>query len=80
MNPAKTLKLLAKTTAVKISVSDIVYAVAPDKVGGGAEIARRITMAGIDIYYSYATSASGSRYGVVFQTANNGRAIRALNR
>jgi hypothetical protein len=76
----KALKALERTDATRVSVSDIVYAVCPDKVGGGAAVTRRISEAGIDIHYSYATSAGGRKYGAVFQTADNAKVVRLLNR
>ena len=79
-NAAQAQRALKQTSATKISASDIVFAICPDKIGGGADVTRKIAAAGINVHYSYATSAAGRRYGVVFQTANNAKTIRVLNR
>ena len=72
-------RILEQTGAIRIGTSDIVFAVAKDKRGVGAELTRKIAEAGIDIHYSYATSGGGRNFGIAFQTGNNTRTVRVLN-
>jgi hypothetical protein len=77
---SKASRVLEKAGSTIISTSDIVFAAASDKVGAGAALARKIADAGVNIHYSYATAAGARKFGVIYQTEDNAKTIRALNK
>jgi hypothetical protein len=59
-------------------VNSVVLVGAKDTVGAAAHIGAHLGMAGVDILYSYASSAGDGRFVAVFKTANDDKAIQAL--
>jgi hypothetical protein len=58
--------------------NSVVVVGASDQVGGAALLGARLGYAGIDILYSYASSAGTSQFYAVFKTSDDGRAIAVL--
>jgi hypothetical protein len=59
--------------------NSVVVVGATNQVGGAALLGARLGHAGIDILYSYASSASGSQFCAVFKTSDDQRAIGVLD-
>jgi hypothetical protein len=58
--------------------NSVVLVGASDEVGAAARIGMHLGMAGIEILYSYASSSGGDQFVAVFKTADDERAIEAL--
>lgn len=71
-------KLAIETAGFQCKANSVVVAGAPDQVGAAAQLGAQLGMAGIDILYSYASSAGGDRFFAVFKTMNDEEAIRVL--
>jgi len=74
----KAEKALDKIGAEDIHESSIIMVETPNKVGALQKVAKIIADAGIDIYYFYATTSSGKTATSVIKTANDKKAIKAL--
>jgi hypothetical protein len=74
----KAEKALDKIGAEDIHESSIIMVETPNKVGALQKVAKIIADAGIDIYYFYATTSSGRTATSVIKTANDKKAIKAL--
>jgi hypothetical protein len=58
--------------------NSVVLVGASDEVGAAARIGMHLGMAGIEILYSYASSAGGEHFVAVFKTTDDERAIQTL--
>jgi hypothetical protein len=58
--------------------NSIVLVGASDEVGSAAMIGAHLGLAGVEILYSYASSSGGDQFVAVFKTADDERAIQAL--
>ena len=59
--------------------NSVVLVGAGDQVGGAALIGARLGHAGIDILYSYASSAGANHFFAVFKTSDDQRALTLLD-
>ncbi len=59
--------------------NSVVVVGATDQVGGAALLGARLGYAGIDILYSYASSAGSTQFCAVFKTSDDQRAIALLD-
>jgi hypothetical protein len=59
--------------------NSVVVVGATDQVGGAALLGARLGFAGIDILYSYASSAGHEEFYAVFKTSDDQRAISVLD-
>jgi hypothetical protein len=59
--------------------NSVVLVGATDQVGGAALLGARLGHAGIDILYSYASSAGADKFFAVFKTSDDQRAINVLD-
>lgn len=59
--------------------NSVVLVGASDQVGGAALIGARLGHAGIDILYSYASSAGANQFYAVFKTNDDQRALTILD-
>ncbi|MEI6085069.1 MAG: hypothetical protein WCS70_12305 [Verrucomicrobiota bacterium] len=59
--------------------NSVVLVNATDQVGGAALIGARLGHAGIDILYSYASSAGVNQFYAVFKTSDDQRALSVLD-
>ena len=59
--------------------SAVVLVGAADQVGSAATIGSRLGIAGVNILYSYASSAGANQFYAVFRTNDNRRALLVLN-
>ena len=73
----------AKTALTKlganVEIEDVLVISVPNKVGQLEKLAKKIAEAGIDIYYAYGSPGSGKTTCLVFKTANDVRALKAIN-
>jgi hypothetical protein len=76
---ARTKKALA-SLGVGIEEKEVVEVEMPNKPGELQKVAKRIADAGIDIEYMYATAGAGKTATCVFKTADNNKAIKAINK
>jgi hypothetical protein len=74
----KAEKALDRIGAEDIHESSIIMVETPNKVGALQRVAKIIADANIDIYYFYATTSSGKTATSVIKTANDKKAIKAL--
>jgi len=58
---------------------EVVCVQVESKVGTGAGIGTKLGDAGVDIQYTYATSAEGGESIAIFKTADNDKAVEALS-
>jgi hypothetical protein len=75
---AKAKKVLAKMGA-NVEVEDVLVVGVPNKVGQLQKLAKKIADAGVDIYYCYGSPGAGKKTCLVFKTANDGKALKAIN-
>jgi hypothetical protein len=75
---AKAERALERIGADEIHESTVILVETPNKVGALERIARTIADAGINIYYFYATTSHGATATSVIKTANDKKAIKAL--
>ena len=59
--------------------NSVVLVGAPDRVGSAATVGARLGLAGVNILYSYASSAVVDRFYAVFKTNDDQRALAILN-
>lgn len=74
-NAAK--KSLSKLTK-EIAVDDVFYVEVPNKPGQLGAVSRKLSDAGIDVWYIYASPGKGRTTVLVFKTDNDRKAIKAL--
>lgn len=72
-------KLAIEAAGFRCKANSVVVVGAPDQVGAAAQLGAHLGMAGIDILYSYGSSAGSDRFFAVFKTMNDERAIRILD-
>ncbi len=77
-NTSKTKKILENMGA-RVETEDVVAVEMPNRPGQVHKVAKKISDAGIDIHYVYASPARG-RMTVIFKTADDRKTIRILNR
>src|ERR1700690_60817 len=78
-DPAKGKKALA-TLGGKINVEDVITIEIPNKKGAIEKVAGTIAAAGIDIVYIYGTAGSCKNPLCVIKTADDKKALKALNK
>lgn len=76
---AKGKKALA-TLGGKITVEDVITVVIPNKKGAIETVAGKIADAGVDIAYIYGTAGSCKNPLCVIKTADDKKAVKALNK
>lgn len=76
---AKAKKALAPL-GVAIEEKDVVEVEVPNKPGELQKVAKKIAGAGIDIEYMYATAGAGKTATCVFETADDKKAIKVINK
>lgn len=74
---AKALAALQETYT-EIESAEVVLVETSDKVGAGAELAKKIADAKVYIHYSYATAAHSPRFAAVFRTDDDDRVVSLL--
>ena len=72
-------KKLLNKLKIKTTEEDIVVVEMPNKVGELQKVSEKISHAGININYMYGTTGTGRSSVCVFNTSDNGKAIRAIN-
>ena len=77
-NNAKAKKALAKIGA-NVEVEDVLVVGVPNKVGQLQSLAKKIADAGVDIYYAYGSPGAVKTMFLVFKTANDAKALKAIN-
>lgn len=75
---AKAERALERIGAEEIHESSVIMVETPNKPGSLERIAKIIADAGINIYYFYATTSSGKTATSVIKTADDKKAIKAL--
>lgn len=78
-NNAKAKKALGSLKA-KVEEEDVVTVELSNKVGELEKVAKKIADAGVDILYLYGTAGKGKTSICVFKTANDNKAIKAINK
>jgi len=76
---ARAKKLFDKLK-IKTKEEDIVVVEMPNKIGELQKVSEKISDAGININYMYGTTGTGRSSVCVFNTSDNRRAIRAINK
>ena len=77
-NNAKAKKVLAKIGA-NAELEDVLVVTVPNKVGQLQSLAEKIADAGVDIYYAYGSPGAVKTTCLVFKTANDAKALKAIN-
>jgi hypothetical protein len=77
--PAKGKKALA-TLGGKITVDDVITVEIPNKTGAIEKVARKIADVGIDVVYIYGTAGGCRNPLCVIKTADDKKALKALNK
>lgn len=78
-NNAKAKKALIPL-GVEVKEEDIIAVEMPNKVGELEKVAKKIANAKIDINYMYGTTGAGKSSICLFKTADDKKAIRAINK
>jgi len=78
-NNAKAKKALGASGA-KIEEEDVITVELPNKVGELHKVAKKIADAGVDINYMYGAAVAGKSSICIFKTANDNKAIKAINK
>jgi hypothetical protein len=76
---AKVKKVLG-SLKTKVEEEDVVTVELPNKVGELGKVAKKIADAGVDILYLYGTAGAGKTSVCVLKTANDNKAIKAINK
>lgn len=76
---AKAKKALSPL-GVEIEEEEVVAVDMPNRVGELQKVAKRIADAGININYMYGTTAAGKSSTCIFSTADDKKAIKAINK
>ena len=77
-NNAKAKKVISQMGA-EVKVEEVIAVEMPNKVGQLRQAAKRISDAGVDIDYVYGSPVQG-KMTVIFKTADDKRAMKALNK
>jgi len=77
-NPLKTQEALT-AAGYNCRINSVVLVGATDHVGSAAYVGTRLGIAGVNILYSYASSAGGDQFYAVFKTNDNVRAVSILD-
>ena len=77
-NPAKAKAVIA-AAGYSCRESPVVLVNAADQVGSAATVGARLGWAGVNILYSYASSAGADQFYAVFKTNDDQRAVLVLN-
>lgn len=73
------LESVLQAAGYETSSDEVVCVQVESKIGTGAEIGSKLGDAGIDIQYSYATSAMAGESVAIFKTADDDKAIEVLS-
>ena len=76
---AKARKALGSLGA-QVEEKDVVEVEMPNKPGELEKVAKRIADAGINIEYVYGTARTGKTATCIFKTADDGKAIKVINK
>jgi hypothetical protein len=76
-NNAKAKKILSAMGA-EIKSEEIITVEVPNKLGELQKVAKKISVAGIDIFYIYGSPVKG-KMTLVLKTANDKKALKVLN-
>jgi hypothetical protein len=76
---AKAKKALGALGA-DVTEDDVISVEMSNKTGELKKVAKKIADAGVNIYYMYGTAGTGKSSVCVFATADNNKAIRAINK
>ena len=76
---AKAKKALGALGA-NVTEDDVISVELPNKTGELKKVAKKIADAGVNIYYMYGTAGTGKTSVCVFATANDKKAITAINK
>jgi hypothetical protein len=63
-----------------VKLEDVIAVELPNKVGQLEKVTKKIAKAGIDIHILYGSPGGGKKGFLVLKTANDGKAMRLLNR
>ena len=74
---AKAKKVISQMGA-EVKVEDVIAVEMPNKAGQLRQAAKQISDAGVDIHYVYGSPVKG-KMTVIFKTADDKRAMKALN-
>jgi hypothetical protein len=77
-NNAKAKKVISQMGA-EVEVEEVIAVEMPNRVGQIRQAAKQISDAGVDIHYVYGSPVRG-KMTVIFKTADNKKAIKALNK
>jgi hypothetical protein len=77
-NNAKAKKVISQMGA-EVKVEEVIAVEMPNKAGQLRQAAKRISDAGVDIDYVYGSPVQG-KMTVIFKTADDKRAMKALNK
>jgi len=77
-NTAKAKRAISKLTK-EVQADDVFYVEVPNRPGQLEAVSRKISDAGIDIEYIYGSPGKGRAAVLVFKTANDRKALRALS-
>jgi hypothetical protein len=75
-NNTKAKKVISNMGA-DVKIEDVISVEVPNKVGQLQQVAKKISDAGIDIHYVYGSPVK-QKMTLIFQTANDKRALKAL--
>lgn len=78
-NAAKAKKALSGLTQ-KVITNDVFYVEVPNRPGQLAAVSRKLSEAGIDVWYIYASPGKSRTAVLVFKTDNDRKAIEALGK
>jgi hypothetical protein len=77
-NNAKAKKVISQMGA-EVKVEEVIAVEMPNRVGQMRQAAKQISDAGVDIHYVYGSPVRGTMT-VIFKTADDKRALKALNK
>jgi hypothetical protein len=77
-NNAKAKKVISQMGA-EVEVEEVIAVEMPNRVGQIRQAAKQISDAGVDIHYVYGSPVRG-KMTVIFKTADDKRALKALNK
>jgi hypothetical protein len=76
---ARARKALTKL-GIESKEEDVVAVEMPNKIGELEKVAKKIAGAGINIVYVYGTTGTGRSSACLFQTFDNAKAIKVINK
>jgi hypothetical protein len=77
-NNAKAKKVISQMGA-EVKEEEVIAVEMPNRVGQMRQAAKQISDAGVDIHYVYGSPVRG-KMTVIFKTADDKRALKALNK